>query len=609
MSNEIKIKISQDTSTAGFKQVKQELRDVETASDKAGNAIAKMERDARGRFVKKIPVEFDVEDLPPILDGKSKTKVKVPVVPDDDAGPSFMQKFMGGAIKASEPVSKALGDKVGLLVGAAAAPVLAATIGTALSAGAGLGVIGAGIGLAVSGDKGIQLAGKNAAKKFMEGMQEEAKVFAGPVRESLVLLGEAGERVTQKWGDAFEDLQGEVVPFVKDVIESGERINEAFVNIASGSGGAALQGLGDSLRLVSDGVGDMLETVADGSPQAADNLVLLAGATADVARQTGNFLDVLNKASTSEWITGPLIPLLRDKYEEAAEATGTFERHTKGMTDELVAATEAALTEKSALEALSIELKAQSDPVFGVIKAQNDLKAAQKETAEATKEHGKKSDQAEAALQKQAAAALALEANIGLLGDTFDGKMTPAMKATLRAAGLEEDAIKALEKQFKAAKKAGDKFADKYRATAVLDGYRDANGKLNGLLRDLQKFDGVWTATMITNYERHGKPGTGGGLASGGIKGAASGMIGDGLTWTGENGPELLDLPPGTRVHSNPDSMRIAAAAADRGAAGPMQVNLVVDGRVLAEVLMDPQREIVRMQYQGSAQNAWGWNN
>lgn len=590
MSNEIKIKISSETNTAAFKDIKAALHDVETASDKAGNAVAQLDRNVSGLKDKKVNVKVDVDD------------------PGPDAGPSFMQKFMGGAIKAADPVSKALGDKVGLLVGAAAAPVLAATIGTALSAGAGLGVIGAGIGLAVSGDEGIQRAGKNAAKKFMDGMTEEAKVFAGPVRESLGLLEDAGERVTQKWGDAFEDLQGSVVPFTKDVIESAERINDAFVTIASSSGGAALQGLGDSVRLVSDGVGDMLETVADGSPQAADNLVLLAGATADVARQTGNFLDVMNKASTNEWITGPLLPLLRDHYEEAAEATGTFERHTKGMTDELVAATEAALTEKSALEALSIELKAQSDPVFGVIKAQNDLKAAQKETAEATKEHGKKSDQAEAALQKQAAAALALEANIGLLGDTFDGKMTPAMKATLRAAGLEEDAIKALEKQFRAAKKAGDKFADKYRATAILDGYRDANGKLNGLLRDLQRFDGVWTATMITNYERHGKPGTGGGLAHGGIKGAASGMIGDGLTWTGEHGPELLDLPPGTRVHSNPDSMRMAAAAG-QGHSGPIQVNLVVDGRVLAEVLMDPQREIVRMQYQGSAQNAWGWNN
>lgn len=50
------------------------------------------------------------------------------------------------------------------------------------------------------------------------------------------------------------------------------------------------------------------------------------------------------------------------------------------------------------------------------------------------------------------------------------------------------------------------------------------------------------------------------GFASGGIKGAASGTFGGGLTWVGEQGPELVSLPTGSRVHSNPDSMRMANA-------------------------------------------------
>jgi hypothetical protein len=51
------------------------------------------------------------------------------------------------------------------------------------------------------------------------------------------------------------------------------------------------------------------------------------------------------------------------------------------------------------------------------------------------------------------------------------------------------------------------------------------------------------------------------GKASGGIVGmAASGGIRSGLTWVGEQGPELADLPVGSRVWSNPDSRRKAAA-------------------------------------------------
>ncbi|MFE4697153.1 phage tail protein [Streptomyces sp. NPDC056738] len=49
--------------------------------------------------------------------------------------------------------------------------------------------------------------------------------------------------------------------------------------------------------------------------------------------------------------------------------------------------------------------------------------------------------------------------------------------------------------------------------------------------------------------------------AAGGIVGmAASGGIRSGLTWVGEHGPELADLPVGSRVWSNPDSRRKAAA-------------------------------------------------
>jgi TP901 family phage tail tape measure protein len=50
--------------------------------------------------------------------------------------------------------------------------------------------------------------------------------------------------------------------------------------------------------------------------------------------------------------------------------------------------------------------------------------------------------------------------------------------------------------------------------------------------------------------------------ASGGIVGAAaSGGIRSGLTWVGEHGPELAELPVGARVLSNPDSMRRLASA------------------------------------------------
>ncbi|MEV7140770.1 phage tail protein [Streptomyces tauricus] len=98
--------------------------------------------------------------------------------------------------------------------------------------------------------------------------------------------------------------------------------------------------------------------------------------------------------------------------------------------------------------------------------------------------------------------------------------------------------------------------------------------------------------------------------AAGGIIGAASGGIRSRRTWVGESGPELLDLPPGARVWSNPDSQRMAqpawasmlnaprggSHAARRAAGGGMQPIVVhqtiaIDGRVVAQQIFDPMRK------------------
>lgn len=606
MSNEITIKIRSDLDASGLKETKKELHDVETASDKAGNAIANLDRKMDGLKGKKLKVDVEIDQEKLSLPGDQKVKVKVE--PDRPSATSFMSKFAGLADGAAGPALKLLGNHAGITVGVAAgvaaAPVLASAIGSALSSGVGAGVIGAGVALAVKGDPNIQAAGKQVGKDFMSAMTEEAKVFAGPVRESLAVLEVAGGRISRKWGEAFDELRDDVVPFVRDVVGGTERISDAFTNVAKGSGGAALEGLGDTWRLLADGVGDFVEIVSDGGPKAAANLQLVAGATADVLRYTGMTLDSLNELASNPWVTGPLIPLLREHYTDAADATGTFSKHTQGAANEMESAAAAARGETAALEGLSKELKAQADPVFAIVKAQDDLKKAQKETSEATKKHGKNSAEAEAALQKQALAALSLEANIGKLGDAFNGKMTPAMRATLRAAGLTDGAIDRLEKQFRDAKKAGDAFSKRYQARAVLDGYRNAKGQLTGLLRDLQNFDGVWTATMITNYRVHGKPGTGGGLEHGGIKGAADGGARSGLTLVGEHGPELAEIAPGGRVWSNPDTQRMLQGGG--GQTGPIVVQVMLDGRQVAEAVVEPLRGMVNRQAGSNAQTFFG---
>lgn len=107
------------------------------------------------------------------------------------------------------------------------------------------------------------------------------------------------------------------------------------------------------------------------------------------------------------------------------------------------------------------------------------------------------------------------------------------------------------------------------------------------------------------------------GKAAGGIVGAAaSGGIRSNLTWVGERGPELLDLPAGSRVWSNPDSRRKAqapwasmlnaprgrsaagrratSAPAGGGDGSPIVIQVRIGDREFGELWVDAGRKAVR---------------
>lgn len=94
------------------------------------------------------------------------------------------------------------------------------------------------------------------------------------------------------------------------------------------------------------------------------------------------------------------------------------------------------------------------------------------------------------------------------------------------------------------------------------------------------------------------------GYEHGGIVGAATGGLHSGLRMVGEHGPELVDLPAGSRVHSNPDTERMLSSGG--GGVGTLILQLAVDGRVLAESMVEPTREMVRSLGAGSVQRYYG---
>lgn len=382
-------------------------------------------------------------------------------------GATFATRLVGSigssVASASAKLGGSVGPTIGGAIGVAAAPVLASTIATTLSATAAFSVLSAGVAAAISGDVELQNAGKSAAQQFMSGLEDEADVLSGPILDSLDILSDAGARISDKLGNAFSALSDDLVPFVEKVARAGEAIVGALADAAAESG-PALDGLGDSITLLGDGIATFIDLVADGGPEAADNLRMIAGVAADLIKVSGGVVALLNDLSKIPGVSG-VLPILKDHYAEAADESDNLADHTDHLGGAMSTAERAARGQTDALSELSKELKAQTDPVFGLLRSQEKLAAAQKDATDAARKHGEQSPEYQEALRKQAEAALALEDAVGKVAATSSGRMTPELRATFRAAGITERGIRDLEKQFFDAKRAGEAFAKNYRAT------------------------------------------------------------------------------------------------------------------------------------------------
>jgi len=506
---------------------------------------------------------------------KKLTKVKgilEGLLPDPEpAAKSFFAKLGTSLVSQAGALSTLAGNHVGITIGAAAAaaagPTLISALSSALSAGAGLGVIGAGIMLAVKSDPEIQKAGKEAGSKFIDGLSVIADdAFKGPILDAIDQLSEEGEKLTKDWGHAFQTLAPEVGPLVSDLIKGADTISGALVGAAEKSG-PALDGLGDSIVLVSEGVGNFISLVADGGPEAASNLRLISGAMGDLLTQTGMTLNVLNQLANNAWITGPLLPLLRKHYQDASDDTGTFKNKTAGLSDAMDKAATATDGQRQALVDLSNELKAETDPVFGLLNAQQQLKNAQDAVADSTKKHGKNSDETKAKLRDLALAAIDLQGRAGGLGATFDGNLTPAMRSTLKAAGLTDDQISGIAQEFKDAKKAGDAYARTYAATA----------KLTTVYRTVREENRNYAGNSVTGARASGGP------------------VSRGLPYlVGEDGPEVVIPDAAGRVLSASASRGFASVGAST-MGGQGYGSGAGSGRWKVEMELIGQAEIVTM--------------
>jgi TP901 family phage tail tape measure protein len=157
--------------------------------------------------------------------------------------------------------------------------------------------------------------------------------------------------------------------------------------------------------------------------------------------------------------------------------------------------------QRDALQQLSDKMRAETDPVFALMDATDKLKQAQDAQTKAVKENGRNSTEAKKATRDLTEAAIELQNRAGGVSDTFDGSLTPSMKATLKAAGLTESQIKDVTGQFVEAKKAADKYQGDYKANASAPGAPKAKKELDEAYTAANKFHGPYRADISVTGE------------------------------------------------------------------------------------------------------------
>lgn len=457
-----------------------------------------------------------------------------------------------------------------LLAGiAAAAPAASALISAAVTGGVAMAPVGAGIALAFR-DPRVKAEARALGESAMNVLTRASGSFIEETRQGIGILRSGIESQETRLTSIFDKASQFVVPLADGFSEGAQELLES-VDVVVGRAGPVIEVFEYHIPRAMDSAGEALETFSKNAEFNADTLsaalTSVEFSIEHVANAT-NFLSEVGKISA----VGALIDMtdgFRGNAEAADDAASSYK--------------DAAMELKSYAE----EVKAQTDPAFALIKAQRELKESQDAYNEAVKEHGRNSPEARAALMELAQASVELSGAVAEAEGTFTGGLSPALRATLRAAGVTEKQIAELEKEFGKARRAGDAFAKTYTANVVVR-YRE-----------------VGRAVPIYGEYQSGI----GGRAMGGVVGAQDGRMSGGWTMTGEAGKELLKLPPGTQVMSNPDTERMLSGGGFGGGGMPIVIQVMPTpggGDDMMDEVVRNLRFRVRTEGSGSSQTFFG---
>ena len=431
---------------------------------------------------------------------------------------SGLMTSIGSAVSSASPAALAAGA-----LGAAFAPTIGAAAAGAVVGGAGLGGVIGGLVL-VGKDPRIQGEAKAIGSSFAASVNESAKdAFLVPAERALGQIADLAARSAPKIGKAFAATAPSVDGLTRSLVGAGDALLDSFVHAAQKSG-PVLDALGRIVQGTGHSIGAFIDMAADHAAEGASALddlntalqntiklgTTIGGALGSVKGGLDSFDDGIDKAryATEDFFTKlaggrTVFDITADGYTKGSEAAELYRRGVIGASGSLndyqhylegakggtkalggtmdEAATATGLYRKE-LGRLNTVLRAETDPLFAFVTAQDKVADAQGRLNAAIRKYGPNSRQAADATRELAGAAVDLQGKASAVGVTADGKLTPALRRALEAANLTKGQIRGVEGQLKTARAALDKYDGNYAARVTAPGAKAVERQLSRLL-------------------------------------------------------------------------------------------------------------------------------
>lgn len=481
----------------------------------------------------------------------------------------------------------------------------------ALSTKAKLAVAATGIGLVVVALTALSHVGEKAApdvERMTTALTEFGQAgtvggeLASALGSNLEKFGYAVDRVAGKASgmDKFNDVMNKIVTFgqyesnsMEDAKKKINSLDEALASLVQGGhadiAAAAVQRFKDTLSKQGKDPAEL-----SGELHKYNDSLAAAATAQHLAADTMGALGEQAVATTAK---------LKDQEQEAEglkEAILDLNNTNRSALDSMAgfeaaldAASEAVKKNGAALDIKNGKLDLSTEKSRAEEAALTDLAAKTDAAAQAALKNGESMDSANQIYAKGRDQLMALARQMGL--------------STIEARNLADQILQTPDKTVQLKGDMTDLKARLQEVDAALVNARGEKrvqltaekGQLEWALRDAQQqIDALRGKTVyITEYFQMGggtySGSSAGRFAHGGIiGGAATGGPRGGLTWVGEQGPELVRLPGGSTVIPAGQSRSMAEAAAAGG--GPMVLEIRSGGSRLDDLLVEILRNAVR---------------